>query len=81
MHRALGDELGEFVALDVVVRASAVADVEVTEACAAMRTLLARHPEWPLQSSGSLAGVEAWACTLREGPQQEATNTAARSTL
>ncbi len=65
LYRALGDELGEFEALGSVVRASAVADDEVAEACAAMRALLERHPEWSLRKAMSLAGAEAWACEVR----------------
>jgi tetratricopeptide (TPR) repeat protein len=35
------------------------------EQCAAMRELLARHAEWPLSLSVSLAGAEALACEFR----------------
>ncbi len=65
LYRALGDELGEFEALGSAVRASAAADDEVAEACAAMRALLERHPEWSLRKAMSLAGAAAWACELR----------------
>jgi len=65
MHRALGDDTGEFLALGCIVRASLEASDDLEEICAAMRTLLARHPEWPLSQSLSLAAVEALACDLR----------------
>jgi hypothetical protein len=65
LHRAVGDDKGEFEALGGVVRASVEASEDLEEICAAMRALLARHPEWTLLASLSLAGAEARACALR----------------
>lgn len=64
LSRGQGDDLGEFVALGSVVRAGSEGD-DCEEQCAAMRALLARHPEWPLTLSVSLAGAEALACDYR----------------
>jgi predicted ATPase len=64
LHRGLGDDIGEFLALGNVVRAGSEGD-DYTNECAAMRALLARHPEWPLSLSASLAGVEAMASEYR----------------
>jgi hypothetical protein len=65
LHRALGDDLGEFLALGNIVRASVEASDDLEDLCTAMRALLARHPEWPLSASLSLAAVEALACDFR----------------
>jgi len=65
LHRALGDDVGEFEALGMIVRASVEASEDLEGICATMRALLARHPEWTLLASLSLAGAEARACALR----------------
>ncbi len=65
LHRACGDDKGEFEALGAIVRASVEASDDLEGICAAMRALLARHPEWTLLASMSLAGAEARACALR----------------
>jgi predicted ATPase len=64
LYRGQGDDLGEFLALGNIVRAGSEGDHYKSE-CAAMRELLARHPEWPLSLSVSLAGVEALASEYR----------------
>jgi len=64
LYRGLGDDVGEFLALGNVVRAG-IEGNDYEDQCAAMRALLARHPEWPLSLSVSLAGVEALACDFR----------------
>jgi len=65
LHRAVGDDKGEFEALGCIVRASVEASEDLEGICAAMRVLLARHPEWTLLAPLSLAGAEARACALR----------------
>ncbi len=65
LYRGLGDDMGEFLALGNIVRASFETSDDPEDRCAAMRALLARHPEWPLSSSLQLAGVEALACERR----------------
>jgi non-specific serine/threonine protein kinase len=71
LHRGLGDDPGEFQALGCIVRASVEASDDLEDFCAEMRALLARHPEWPIRSSVSLAGVEALACGLRDDHEGE----------
>lgn len=60
LSRGQGDDLGEFQALGTVVRAGTEGN-DYAAQCAAMRALLARHPEWPPSMAMSLAGVEALA--------------------
>ena len=66
LHQGLGDDASEFLTLGAIVRASIEDSDDLEALCAAMRALLAQHPEWPLKSSVSLAGAEARACELRE---------------
>lgn len=64
LYDGLDDDLGEFLALGNVVRAGREG-TDYEDRCAAMRALLARHPEWPPSMSVPLAGVEALACEFR----------------
>jgi len=62
LARESGDELGEFNALSILVRAPGEPDETLPSLCEAMRALLARHPEWGPARAYSLAGAEARAC-------------------
>lgn len=62
LARASGDELGEFNALSILVRAPGGPDDALVSLCEAMRTLMARHPEWGPARALSLAGAEARCC-------------------
>lgn len=62
LARECGDELGEFNALSVLVRAPGGPDETLPSLCEAMRALLARHPEWGPARALSLAGAEARCC-------------------
>lgn len=65
LAREIGDELAEFNALSVLVRAPGGAGADLPAMCEAMRCLLARHPEWGPARAYSLAGAEARACDHR----------------
>ena len=62
LARDCGDELAEFTALSVMVRAPGAADAELPSWCQAMRRLSERHPEWGPRVAYVLAGSEARAC-------------------
>lgn len=66
LARECGDELGEFNALSVLVRAPGGPDETLSSLCDAMRALLARHPEWGPARAFSLAGAEARCCDRLE---------------
>jgi non-specific serine/threonine protein kinase len=65
LARSCDDELGQFNALSVMVRAPGASDPELSALCDAMRRLLDRHPEWGPARAFSLAGAEARSCDHR----------------